>query len=72
MAQQARPQDQLKVVLLEYVMPILIALLGYIGLQMTGALDTLDKRVDAIDIKVERGATRLDSHDRRITRLEDK
>lgn len=72
MGQEARPQDQLKVIILEYVMPVLIALLGYIGLQMTGALDTLDTRVNGLEVKVEKGATRLDSHDRRITRLEDK
>lgn len=61
---------QVKAVILEYVMPAMIGLLGYIGLAVTGDLDKLDNRVTANEITIGKQGTSITDHARRLDKLE--
>jgi len=70
MTDEVKAGTHVKVVILEYVMPAMIGLLGYIGLAVVGDLDKLDNRMTAAEIQLGKQVTITNDHARRLNKLE--
>ena len=65
------PEQQLKAVLLDYVMPAMVGLLGYIWLNVTTDVDLLLKRVQAVEVEQGKQDVRIIHLVKRLDKIED-